>query len=214
MLGYILAFSYEKTQNENKNVEISTAEWVREKSLRDELTTLERNNLDLQKELYDKQETVMDIEKNLSNQANIYFNLAEDIEKYRMFLGKVKVKGPGIKVTLGDAEYNPSIDNVNDYIVHEHHVFKVVNELYISGASAVAINGQRLSHHSYIMCEGPVITVDGQPHPAPFEITAIGDSEVLFAALNLAGGVKDQLVSENVVFSLQKQGSLMMEPLL
>ncbi|MGE6378227.1 DUF881 domain-containing protein [Peribacillus muralis] len=29
--------------------------------------------------------------------------------------------------------------------MHEQHVFKVVNELYISGAEAAAINGQRLN---------------------------------------------------------------------
>jgi ArsR family transcriptional regulator len=37
---------------------------------------------------------------------------AEDAEKYRMFLGQVKVQGKGIKVTLADGAYNPKDPNV------------------------------------------------------------------------------------------------------
>ncbi|MFH7445066.1 DUF881 domain-containing protein, partial [Pseudomonas syringae pv. tagetis] len=87
-------------------------------------------------------------------------------------------------------------------------VFKVINELYISGASGIAVNGQRLSSQSYIICDGPVITVDGIQHPAPFVVTAIGDPDVLSSALNLTGGVKDQLVNDNIVFSLEKKSEI------
>ena len=78
------------------------------------------------------------------------------------FWEKLKVKGSGVQVTLSDADYNPNEHHANQYIVHEHHVFKVINELNISGASAIAVNGQRLSHDSYILCNGPVIEIDGQ----------------------------------------------------
>jgi uncharacterized protein YlxW (UPF0749 family) len=90
----------------------------------------------------------------------------------------------------------------------------VVNELYISGAAAVAINGQRLTSHSYIICNGPVITVDGIEHPAPFTITAIGDPDVLSSSINLIGGVKDQLVNDNIVFTLEKDDEIVLNPIL
>lgn len=117
-------------------------------------------------------------------------------------------------MTLDDGAYNPKDGNVNNYLVHEFHVFKVINELYVAGASAVAINGQRLSSQSYIVCNGPVITVDGKPHPAPFVITAIGDPDVLSSALNLTGGIKDQLVNDNIVFSLKKEDEIVLAPIL
>jgi uncharacterized protein YlxW (UPF0749 family) len=131
-----------------------------------------------------------------------------------MFLGNVKVIGKGVKVTLDDGAFDSKIENANNYLVHEFHVFKVVNELYVSGASAVAINGQRLSSHSYIVCNGPVITVDGKPHPAPFVITAIGDPDVLSKALDIAGGIKDQLVNDHIVFSLEKENEIVLAPIL
>ena len=125
------------------------------------------------------------MKKIYQKKPKFFLTLAEDAEKYRMFLGKVKVKGKGVKVTLSDGAYDPKEANINNYLVHEHHVFKVVNELYISGAAAIAINGQRLTSHSYIVCNGPVITVDGVQHPAPFVITAIGDSDVLASCAKL-----------------------------
>ncbi|GAA0331162.1 DUF881 domain-containing protein [Bacillus carboniphilus] len=214
VLGYILAFSYEQTQDNRKNVTVTSDQWERELSLRNQLVELEELNRSLQLELANKQQQVLDIENELANKANIYFNLAEDAKKYRMFLGKIKTKGPGVEVTLEDAEYNPSVDLISDYIVHEHQVFRVINELYVSGATAVAVNGQRLAHNSYILCDGPVITVDGVQHNAPFVISAIGNPDILFSALNLSGGAIDTLVSENIVVKMEKKDQVIMEPIL
>lgn len=197
-------------------MKISNAQWERTFTLRNELIEQEETNRGLQHELLEKQEKVTEIEKKLAQEEQVFFNLAEDAEKYRMFLGKVKVKGKGVEVTLADSEYNPMDENINinNYIVHEHHIFKVINELKISGAVAIAINGQRLTHQSYIVCDGPVVTVDGVQHPAPFVISAIGDPEVLFSAINLAGGVKDQLVNENILFSIEKKNEIIFDPII
>lgn len=214
VLGYIIAFSYHVTKSEMDNTNITGKQWDRDLALRNQLVEIEKKNLTLQKELHEKQEKVREIENELSQEAQVYFNLAEDAEKLRMYLGKIGVKGQGVEVTLSDGAYNPDEENINNYIVHEQHVFKVINELYISGASAIAINGQRLSHNSYIVCNGPVIEIDGYQHPAPFIITAIGDAEVLTSALNLTGGVKDTLVNENIQFTIEQKTEVLMEPLL
>jgi uncharacterized protein YlxW (UPF0749 family) len=216
VLGYMIAFSYHLTekQNADKHKNLTDKQWEKTLALRNELNAQKETNQKLQRELKQKQEQVLANEKGLSKEAQVFYNLAEDAEKYRMFLGKVKVKGKGVKITLSDGAYNPNEVNVNNYLVHEMHVFKVVNELYISGAAAVAIDGQRLTSHSYINCNGPVITVDGQQHPAPFVITAIGDPDVLSAALNLTGGVKDQLVNDNIIFTMEKENEIVLNPIL
>ncbi|HLO12092.1 MAG TPA: DUF881 domain-containing protein [Pseudoneobacillus sp.] len=216
VLGFMIAFSYHLTQLENQKEKpsLSGKQYEKTLGLRNQLIAQEETNRKLQKELNQKQDKVLKNEKDLAKEAQVFLNLAEDAEKYRMYLGKVKVKGKGVKITLTDGAYDPKEDNVNNYLVHEHHVFKVINELYISGAAAVAINGQRLTSHSYIVCNGPVITVDGVPHPAPFVITAIGDPEVLTSSLNLTGGVKDQLVNDNLVFSLEKEDEIVLNPIL
>ncbi|MEH7414191.1 DUF881 domain-containing protein [Neobacillus drentensis] len=216
VLGFMVAFSYHLTkikhQNEKRN--LSGNQYEKTLGLRNQLIAQEETNRKLQKELNQKQDKVLKNEKNLSKETQVFLNLAEDAEKYRLFLGKVKVEGKGVKVTLADGAYDPQEVNVNNYLVHEQHVFKVVNELYISGAEAIAINGQRLTSHSYIVCNGPVITVDGVQYPAPFVITAIGDPEVLSSSLNLSGGVKDQLVNDNVIFTLESEDEIVLNPIL
>ncbi|MDQ0215245.1 uncharacterized protein YlxW (UPF0749 family) [Oikeobacillus pervagus] len=215
VLGFMLAYSYNIAKEEENFDEKNRKdfEWKEENQLRNQLINQQEKNSALQEELYGKQEKVRDYEQKLSHEKEIFFNLAEDADKYRMYLGKVKVKGRGIKVTLEDEEYNPNVDNVNKYIVHEQHIFKVVNELKISGASAIAINGQRLKHNSYIICNGPVITIDGNEYPAPFEISAIGDPDVMESALNIVGGVKDQLVNDHIVFTMEKKSELVFKPI-
>ena len=214
VFGYMISFSYHLTEQQNDHTNMTSSQFARDLELRTELIEQEEKNQKLQKELYQKQTQVLKMEKELSNEAQFYSNLADDAEKFRMHLGKVKVKGKGVQVTLADADYNPNETNVNNYIVHEHHVFHVVNELYISGASAIAINGQRLSHDSYILCNGPVIEIDGYQHPAPFVITAIGDVKTMSASLNLQGGVKDMLVSENVQFTLEEKNEIIINAIL
>ncbi|PCD08556.1 hypothetical protein CMV16_06565 [Peribacillus simplex] len=212
VLGFMIAFSYNLTK-EGEGVGKDKA-WDQEYELRQQLIEQEKQNRELQKELLQKQENVSQIEKNLAQEKRLFFNLAKETEKYRMFLGKVKVKGSGLQVTLEDGTDMESEANVNNYLVHEQHVFKVVNELYISGAEAVAINGQRLNHDSYIICNGPVITIDGHQHPAPFIISAIGDPEVLGASLDLPGGIKEQLVNENIIFTVEKQKNIIFDPII
>lgn len=216
VLGFIFAFSYHLTKSNEDTNQVTDGQWDRTYELRSELIEQEGENHALQQELFEKQGKVTEIEKKLAEEEQVFFNLAEDAEKLRMYLGKVHVKGRGVEITLADGEYNPADENINinNYIVHEHHLFKVINELYIAGASAIAINGQRISHTSYIICDGPVVTVDHIQHPAPFVISAIGDPDVLASAVNLAGGVKDQLVNENILFTIEKKNELIFKPLI
>ncbi|MFD4815328.1 DUF881 domain-containing protein [Peribacillus butanolivorans] len=212
VLGFLIAFSYNLTKDGQGAVKDKA--WDQEYELRQQLIEQEKQNRELQKELLQKQAKVSNIEKDLAQEKQLFFNLAKDTEKYRMYLGKVKVKGTGLQVTLEDGSDMNSKANVNNYLVHEQHVFKVVNELYISGAEAVAINGQRLDHDSYIVCNGPVITIDGHQHPAPFIISAIGDPDILEASLDIPGGIKEQLVNENVIFTMEKQKKIIFDPII
>ncbi|MFB6800053.1 DUF881 domain-containing protein [Peribacillus butanolivorans] len=212
VLGFMIAFSYNLTKDGQGAVKDKA--WDQEYELRQQLIEQEKQNRELQKELLQKQAKVSNIEKDLAQEKQLFFNLAKDTEKYRMYLGKVKVKGTGLQVTLEDGSDMDSEANVNNYLVHEQHVFKVVNELYISGAEAVAINGQRLDHDSYIVCNGPVITIDGHQHPAPFIISAIGDPDILEASLDIPGGIKEQLVNENVIFTMEKQKKIIFDPII
>ncbi|WP_369380762.1 DUF881 domain-containing protein [Lysinibacillus fusiformis] len=208
--GFIIGYSYNQAKDNREAGTISSELFEQEDSYREELITQQERNKELTEELNSLQEQIRKYEKSFASDEKDYKKLVEQAEDLRLLLGELKSDGKGIRITLQDGDYDPKSLNPNDYIVHESHVFKLLNELKISGAQAIAINGQRVLANSYIRCNGPVITIDGTQHPAPFVIEAVGDSDTLMASLNLNGGVVDQLLNDNIVVSLEEQQKLTM----
>ncbi|MDE0581833.1 DUF881 domain-containing protein [Planococcus sp. A6] len=215
VLGFIMAYSYSlSNQREAENDFTGASFFEQKEQYRKELIEQQERNKELRAELDDKQKAVQEFERSVVDGEENYTAYAREAEELRRFLGLVPVKGQGLKVTLEDGEYTADHANPNDYIVHESHVFQVINELYISGAEAIAVNGQRIHGNSHIVCTGPVITVDGIQHPAPFTIEAIGSPEVLAASMQLSGGVQDQLVNDNIIVTLDSGQAIRMPALL
>lgn len=207
--GFILSFSYQRAQIEKQNV-VQNNEWKKEDSLRSQILNLQKTNRELAGDLQSLQQNVEKKEDKLADQEEISSKLVEDLKELRMVVGNVKVKGEGVEVTLQDSSYIPEGENPNDYIVHEEHIRSVIDELHVSGAEAIAINGQRISHDTYIACIGPVISVDGNQYPAPFVITAIGNSTTLEKSLNLY--IVDKIVNDGVEVRVEQESAIEMEP--
>ncbi|KGP72427.1 DUF881 domain-containing protein [Pontibacillus yanchengensis] len=208
--GFLVAFSYQQTKKDPQIVQLSDQQLEKDYYYRQQLINIEKQNKELRNEVEEKKDKIQSLEENLATQEKTLGNYVEDKKQLQKLTGEVPVQGQGIKVTLKDSDYIPSEENVNQYIVHESHIHKVINELLSSGANAIAINGQRLYRDSYIACTGPVVTVDGVQHPAPFVITAIGDQDVLMPSLELKHGVVDQLVNDNVEVKMEKQANISM----
>jgi len=207
--GFIIGFSYNLSKDDRKTGSVSSIYVQQGEVYREELIEQQERNKELAEELDTLHETIRNYEKEFATTEEHYELLVEEAEQLRILLGELPAVGKGIAVTLRDNEYN-GVGNPNHYIVHESHIFTVINELKISGAEAIAINGQRLKTNSYISCNGPVITIDGNQYPAPFVIEAVGDQASLTAALEMAGGVVDQLLSDNVVITLEKKERILM----
>lgn len=213
VLGFILAYSYSVSiENEQKN-NTTSASFHEQEKYREELIEQKERNKELTEEINEKQQDIRQFEQSFINSEESVEELVKEAEMLRLLIGDIPSQGKGIAVSLEDGAYNPSQENPNDYIVHESHVFKVINELKISGAEAISINGQRLRGNSFIRCTGPVITVDGKTFPAPFTIEAVGDPSVLLASVNLGGGVVDQLTSDNIIVTVEEKGKIIMPAL-
>lgn len=74
VLGYIMAFSYHFTQKEIKqeHTNISGKQWEETLDLRNKLISLEETNRKLQKELHQKQDKVLENEKDLSKRHKCF----------------------------------------------------------------------------------------------------------------------------------------------
>ncbi|WP_260857984.1 DUF881 domain-containing protein [Bacillus sp. FJAT-22090] len=213
VLGFILAYSYSVSVENEEKKSTTSASFQEQEKYREDLIEQKERNKELTEEINEKQLEIREFEQSFINSEESVEELVKEAEKLRLLIGDIPSQGKGIAVSLEDGAYNPSQENPNDYIVHESHVFKVINELKISGAEAISINGQRLRANSFIRCTGPVITVDGKTFPAPFTIEAVGDPSVLLASVNLGGGVVDQLTSDNIIVTVEEKGKIVMPAL-
>jgi uncharacterized protein YlxW (UPF0749 family) len=100
----------------------------------------------------------------------------------------VPVTGPGLLVTMANAESNADDDPVGGGTedasgkVRDGYLQLVVNALWAAGAEAISINDQRLGATSAIRFAGEAVLVDFRPVMNPYEIRAIGDPDELSAA--------------------------------
>jgi uncharacterized protein YlxW (UPF0749 family) len=132
----------------------------------------------------------------------------------------VAVTGPGLKVTLADAQPDADSDPVGGNTgssadsagnVRDSDVQLVVNALWGAGAEAISVNGQRLGPTSTIRTAGEAILVDFNPVSSPYTISAIGDSETLSGKFLANGDVEALAVvsqSYGLRFEFAKAGSL------
>lgn len=95
--------------------------------------------------------------------------------------GSAPVTGTGIVVTVTDAD--SSAGEVQDTDLRS-----LVNALWIAGAKAVSVNGQRLSTRSSLRNSGSVIRVNGVSLSSPYVVTAVGPSVGTWSA-TVSGGV-------------------------
>jgi uncharacterized protein YlxW (UPF0749 family) len=114
--------------------------------------------------------------------------LSEQTEKARMAAGMVELQGPGIIITLDDSPLAGQnildrTDDVNKYLIHDSYLRDLVNNLWMAGAEAIAINEQRLVSSSEIECGGPTILVNSVELVPKFTIKAIGDPNTLVNSL-------------------------------
>jgi uncharacterized protein YlxW (UPF0749 family) len=106
----------------------------------------------------------------------------EDLARAQTGAGAVEVTGPGLLVTLADAEPEADDDPVGGTVtedprgtVRDRHLQLVVNALWAAGAEAISINDKRLGPTSAIRFAGEAVLVDFRPVTNPYEIRAIGD---------------------------------------
>lgn len=100
--------------------------------------------------------------------------------------GAEKVTGPGLLVTLANADPSADEDPVGGTTeqeprekVQDGDLQLVVNALWAAGAEAISINGQRLGPTTAIRFAGEAVLVDFRPVTNPYEVRAIGDPHTL-----------------------------------
>lgn len=206
--GFLVSYSYQFTQDNEDTSLRTTSEWLQEDMLREKLNEVQKENAQYEQHLRELQQQISVKETQISEVQVDVSAIQHELEDLRLISGLSEGSGPGVVVTLEDSAFASEAMNPNDYIIHDRDVRRVVNELFASGAEGMSINGQRITHLTSIRCVGPTIIVNGVTSSAPFQITAIGDPEVLNQGLLLPGGVADGFKMRGITIKIEKNEHL------
>lgn len=112
----------------------------------------------------------------------------------------VPVTGPGITITVDDAEQT----GAQAARVTDQDLRRLVNGLWLAEAEAVSVNGHRISSRTAIRSAGSAITVDYRSLQHPYRVEAIGDPRSLGSALaRTPGGQWWSFLKDNYGLSYQ-----------
>jgi len=134
--------------------------------------------------------------------------LTSQIRELQTLACLTPVTGAGVRIVLSDNPQAASAGGTSSAplpgLVHDYDVLQVVNELRSAKASAIAVSGAggepiRITGTTPIRCVGPVIFINWQPVAAPFSIEAIGSSKTLKSALEMPGGIVENMRNQGGV---------------
>lgn len=204
VLGFMVSLQYRETSSSRLTTGGTlTPSDVEEKRMSSELTALKAANINAEQQLAKITTSITAYEKKSAGSNQSLQQLQAKLEDERILAGVTPVAGPGITVTLMDGIATGS--NVESVLTHDWDVRSVINELFTAGAEAVSINNYRVVATSAIYCTGPVVKVNDHRIGAPFVIEAIGDPKALQSALDIQGGILDQLRARNLKVSQPQQ---------
>jgi uncharacterized protein YlxW (UPF0749 family) len=95
----------------------------------------------------------------------------QDLDRAAGAAALAPVGGAGTVVTVDDAT---SAKAQQDGRIYDLDLQRLVNGLWAAGATAIAINGQRMSATTAIRSAGDAILVDYRPLSPPYAVTALG----------------------------------------
>lgn len=102
--------------------------------------------------------------------------LADELQTLEVVTGGGRVRGPGVVVTLDDAELAGE-DAENR--ISDADLQNVVNALWEAGAEAVSINNRRVGALTAIREAGEAIQVEYRSITPPYVVRAVGDPDVV-----------------------------------
>lgn len=129
--------------------------------------------------------------------------LNQHLAAARLAAGLVPLHGPGLVIRLEDsAQPAQPGENAGDRLVDAHDVRTVVEELWLAGAEAVAVNGERIVATTAILDIGGSILANSAYLAPPYDVAAIGPAD-LYARMSTSQGFSDFVSARAQTFGIR-----------
>ncbi len=185
LLGFLLVSAFSTQQKSSGRINTQPSRYGFRSTSSDLISVIDDKEKEIAK-LREENAKLLAAQVEGTKQSDI---VSQSLREAKLLAGLTEVVGPGVEITLKDSEHAPQGDPqvIEPYLIHDDDIIKVINECWLSGAEAIAINNQRIVAGTSIHCEGPVVYVGRVPVSSPVVIRAIGDLKTMYGALNMNG---------------------------
>ncbi|MHB8397541.1 MAG: DUF881 domain-containing protein [Candidatus Limnocylindrales bacterium] len=140
----------------------------------------------LKQQLLDLRTRIADVESQSQGNATSVRRLNDSLQRARIAAGLIALHGPGLVIQLADSDTPiPPGANTSDYQVSATDVRTIVREVWLAGAEAVAVNGERVTVSTAIVDIGGSLLVNSAYLAPPYQVSAIGAPD-LYQAMSSA----------------------------
>ncbi|MDR1572541.1 MAG: DUF881 domain-containing protein [Clostridiales Family XIII bacterium] len=156
------------------------------------------------------EERITQIEKENAEDNTLLAGLVEDIDRYKMAAGVLDVRGPGLVITMEDPApiEGAETDQYSEIMTHFELLLSLVNRLKEAGAEAISINGHRVVNFTEIVLAGDNVNINSKPTAPPYKVMAIGDPDVIEAAITIKYGIINTMREYSIRVSIEKKDEL------
>ncbi len=156
----------------------------------------------LKQQIADLSDRIRSLQQEGMGSSKTADDLNKQLERAREAAGLIAYEGTGIVLQLTDSTVPPAEGaNQADYLVSGRDIRTVVEELWLAGAEAVAVNGECMTASSGITDIGGTILVNSAYLAPPYQIAAIGPAD-LFDRLGKSAGFIDFMRARSEAFGI------------
>ena len=138
-------------------------------------TELQAQQDELKGRILGLREEIQGVEGQGAGSADLVRDLNVQLEQARIAAGLIPLNGSGIVLQLDDSPMPvPPGASQADYLVGSRDIRSVVEQLWVAGAEAVAINGERVTPTTAIIDIGTSLLVNSAYLAPPYQVTALG----------------------------------------
>lgn len=142
-------------------------------------TGLQSQQDDLKARILELRAQIGSVEGTGEGSAAVVKQLNDDLEHARMAAGLIPLRGTGIVLQLEDSLQPVAVDATEtDYLVGSRDLRTVIDELWLAGAEAISVNGERITPTSSLVDIGTSILVNSAYLTPPYQITALGPPDL------------------------------------
>lgn len=141
----------------------------------DTALTLQDQQGKLQAQILDLRKQIGDIEAAEPGSEALVRELNADLDQARIAGGLIQMTGPGVVFRLEDADNGT---DATDSLVTSRDLRTLVDELWLAGAEAVAINDERVTTATAVLDIGNAILVNSAYLAPPYDVSAIGPDDL------------------------------------